>query len=103
MMLHTVHPGETLWSIANRYNVSLDALMQVNTIHHPNILYIGQTLRIPIHPQTSVKTEPVSEDIALRVSRLEKQVGQLSEQVEFLTRRLQPFGFLRETIKPKGK
>lgn len=44
---HTVAPGETLSGIARSYGVSQSALMQVNNIANPSVLYAGQALTIP--------------------------------------------------------
>ena len=42
-----VQTGDTLGSIAARYGVSAEALMQVNNLADPNMLSEGQTLLIP--------------------------------------------------------
>jgi membrane-bound lytic murein transglycosylase D len=42
---HRVHKGETLWSIAHRYHVSVDDLKRWNGLHG-NTLRIGEELRI---------------------------------------------------------
>jgi LysM repeat protein len=44
---HTVHHGQTLYSIANHYGVSVWAIACANGIHNPNYIYAGQTLIIP--------------------------------------------------------
>jgi len=44
---YTVRRGDTLFSIARRYGVSLWALVQVNGIRNPAFIYVGQVLRIP--------------------------------------------------------
>lgn len=44
---HTVERGETLAGIALRYSVAISALVQTNGLPNPNLLYIGQELRIP--------------------------------------------------------
>jgi LysM repeat protein len=44
---HTVQPGETLTSIANRYGVSLWTVVQVNNIPNSALILPGQTLVIP--------------------------------------------------------
>jgi len=44
---HTVRSGETLWSIAKRYGVTLPALMKANAITDASRLQQGATLRIP--------------------------------------------------------
>ena len=44
--LYTVVSGDTLYSIARRFNVSVDNLKNINKLNS-NILSIGQTLKIP--------------------------------------------------------
>ena len=43
---HTVQRGETLFSIAKRYGVSLDALMRANGIEDVTRIHAGNTLRV---------------------------------------------------------
>ena len=45
--IYIVQPGETLTSIAARFNVTLDELMAANGITNPNLLNAGQELVIP--------------------------------------------------------
>lgn len=46
---YLVQPGDTFYSIANRYNVSVQELIRANPqITNPNFLYIGQQVCIPI-------------------------------------------------------
>ena len=44
---HVVQPGDTLFSIARRYGVSMDAIALANGIANPNRIYVGQRLLIP--------------------------------------------------------
>ena len=44
---YVVQAGDTLGSIAQRYGVSLAALMQANGLADPNLLTVGMTLDIP--------------------------------------------------------
>jgi LysM repeat protein len=44
---HVVQRGENLYRIALRYGVSLSALASVNGISNPNLIYVGQVLKIP--------------------------------------------------------
>jgi len=44
---HVVQPGETLYRIALRYGVTVQAVAQANNIANPNLIYVGQTLNIP--------------------------------------------------------
>jgi LysM repeat protein len=46
--VHTVKAGETLGSISQFYNVSLDDIVQMNNLANPNILQVGQQLTIPV-------------------------------------------------------
>lgn len=45
--VHVVQRGETLFSIAQRYGFTVDALAHANGLHDPTRLYVGQRLTIP--------------------------------------------------------
>ncbi|MBN1890758.1 MAG: LysM peptidoglycan-binding domain-containing protein [Thermoflexales bacterium] len=53
-MIHTVEEGDTAFSIARRYNVSVEALCAANGITDPSLITVGQQLLIP----TSGAPEP---------------------------------------------
>lgn len=44
---HVIQPGDTLYSIAVRYNTTVQALMVANNLSNPNLIYVGQTLKVP--------------------------------------------------------
>lgn len=44
---HTVAPGETLFSIAQRYGLSAEAIAAANGLVNPNQIYVGQVLYLP--------------------------------------------------------
>ncbi len=46
-LTHTVRAGETLLSIAQRYGVSVDVLMNLNQLESADILSVGQQLLVP--------------------------------------------------------
>lgn len=46
---YRVQPGDSLWTIARRFNVSPKALMRWNDIDDPQVLRPGQSLRISDH------------------------------------------------------
>ncbi len=50
---HTVSRGETLWSIAKHYRVSLDILSQANKLPDATKISVGQKLFIPGDSRTS--------------------------------------------------
>jgi len=45
--VYIVQPNDTLYSIASRFNVSINELMAANNITDPNLLGVGQQLVIP--------------------------------------------------------
>lgn len=45
--VHFVQRGETLSSIARRYDVSVESLVRYNALRDPNRIEVGQRLRIP--------------------------------------------------------
>jgi LysM repeat protein len=44
---YVVQPGDTLYSIARRYNVTVWDLASYNNIYNVNLIYVGQVLIIP--------------------------------------------------------
>lgn len=58
--LYIVQPGDTVTSIALRYNIPPGSLMQFNPqITNPNLIYPGQIILIPL-PYASVPQMPVT-------------------------------------------
>jgi LysM repeat protein len=44
---YIVQPGDTLTSIALRFGTTQQALMTANNLSNPNIIYVGQKLKVP--------------------------------------------------------
>jgi len=44
---YTVKPGDTLWSIVQNYDVSMEGILAVNYLSNKDILSVGQKLEIP--------------------------------------------------------
>jgi LysM repeat protein len=45
--VYVVQPGDTLYSIALRYGVSVQAIMAANNLPNPNCIYAGRQITIP--------------------------------------------------------
>lgn len=56
---HTVQRGESLAVIAARYGLTYVQLANMNGLANPDALHVGQVLRVPLPPQSSV--QPVSQ------------------------------------------
>ncbi len=46
-LTYTVVKGDSLWSIARKYNTTVDAIKQLNNLTS-NVITVGQTLQIPV-------------------------------------------------------
>jgi uncharacterized protein (TIGR02594 family) len=44
---HLIRPGETLSQLARTFNTDIATLARLNGIRNPNLIYAGQTLRLP--------------------------------------------------------
>ena len=56
VLTHRVARGETLWSLASRYQVSMEQLMVVNQIQDPDSIWDGQDLIIAVADQVQPVT-----------------------------------------------
>jgi LysM repeat protein len=46
---HVVARGDTLYAVAKEYNTTVGALVDLNHIANPNLIYVGQTLCVSVH------------------------------------------------------
>ncbi len=44
--IYTVKPGDSLWTIARRYNTTIANIVRLNRIQNPRLIYPGQIFRI---------------------------------------------------------
>lgn len=57
MTIHVVSAGDTIYSIAEKYNVSARLIMENNGITNPNLLTLGQALLI-LEPDVTYQVQP---------------------------------------------
>ncbi len=57
---YIVHPGDTLYRIAAMHGVTVRQLVTANRIPNPNLIYIGQVLRIPKEVPAIILEAPAS-------------------------------------------
>ncbi len=57
---HVVQPGENLYRIALQYNTTWPVLAAYNGISNPNLIYVGQVLKIPAPGQTAPPPQPTN-------------------------------------------
>jgi len=63
--MHVVHPGETLFRIAQQYQVSITDLIAANGLANPDRILVGQRLTIPGGAQEAELPAPF---VAVRIS-----------------------------------
>jgi len=61
MRAYVVHHGDTLWSIAHRYNTTVDRMMALNTISDAKTVHVGLRLTLPETAATGTLKSRVSE------------------------------------------
>lgn len=47
---YTIQAGDTIWKLAERYNISVDAILAANPNIDPDNLQVGQVILIPDPP-----------------------------------------------------
>jgi LysM repeat protein len=87
---YVVQPNDTLGIIAQRYGVSLEKLIEANTVSNPDILEVGQALTIPapdpLPPGPDFKIIPDSELVYSPSNASFDLEGFISQQDGYLNR-----------------
>ena len=85
MQIYVVKPGDSLYSIAKMFGISLHMLMETNGLERPNDLVVGQSIVI-LTPEI-VHTIQAGETIEYIASRHNKSVNQIYRNNPYLNAR----------------
>jgi len=84
---YTIHPGDTLWLIAKRFNTTINEIAAINSGIDINNLYAGQVICVmPRYGYYSPSNYPTSAKISKSAADLNNQLRMLWEQHVFWTR-----------------
>ncbi|WP_168120329.1 LysM peptidoglycan-binding domain-containing protein [Paenibacillus sp. HB172176] len=83
---YTVKSGDTLWSIGQRYGLSVRELAKANRIRNPALIFPGQVLQIPAGSKPIIEVNAYTEKFGADGVQLVRDVG------EYLTY-LSPFSY----------
>jgi len=61
--MHIVKKGETLWTIAQRYNLTVNSILTNNNIANSELISIGQEMKIPSHKNAVAETNIVKQAV----------------------------------------
>ena len=53
---YRVRPGDTLWALARRYGTTVGAIARLNALADPNLIYVGEELKLPGRAQERTYT-----------------------------------------------
>ena len=88
MTTYTIVSGDTMWSIAQRYGITLNDLLMANPhISNPSLILTGQTINIPTvpsGPDVSDNMRPLEAEV-IRLVNIEREkagIPKLSENNE---------------------
>lgn len=57
-MQYVVQPGDTLFTIAQKFGTTIDAIVRANNITNPDVIFVGQVLTIPTGTVPPAPTPP---------------------------------------------
>ncbi|MGX6428560.1 aggregation-promoting factor [Levilactobacillus yonginensis] len=56
----TVKQGDSVWSLASKYDSSVSAIEKANSLSNSNLIFVGQKLNVPSSTQTATSSANVS-------------------------------------------
>ena len=79
--VHVVQSGETLSGIASKYNTSYQSLASLNGLANPNLIYVGQLLKVKgSNVSTRTYTVQVGETLSSIASKLGTSYQKLAQE-----------------------
>ena len=84
MQIHVVKEGDSLWSIAHQYGVTMDQIVSANQLENPNALVVGQALVIPTVSRSTAQ-KPVIDVNAYTINAGETGAREIQEVGRYLT------------------
>jgi len=61
--MYIVEKGDTLWTIAQQYNLTVNSILANNNISNSELISIGQEMKIPLHKGTVAETNIVNQAV----------------------------------------
>ncbi len=76
----TVQRGDTLWALSRRYHTTVSELVRLNNIQDPDLIYVGQVLRLPgeDRPQGVLYTVRPGDTLSAIAARYNTTVAELA-------------------------
>jgi len=74
--MYTVKKGENLWSIAQEYNLSVNLILATNNIDNPELISIGQEMKIPSHKNAVAETKIVNQAVIEKNNNVNNNISQ---------------------------
>jgi LysM repeat protein/uncharacterized protein YvpB len=81
MRVHVVVAGDTLYAIAQKYGMTVDALAQANNLANPNLLVVGTQLKVPAVSSAATQSAQVpsgSENVTLHLVSAGETLGEIA-------------------------
>jgi len=66
---YTVEPGDSLYTIAHKYNSSVANILKFNNISNPDLIYPGNKIIIPLSPPEAIIYTVKSGDTVYRIAK----------------------------------
>lgn len=93
-LVYVVRPGDTLWSISQKYGVSVEAIKNINELMD-NIIFVDQVLKIPKNNSNTIYTVTygdtlwgIAQKYGITVERL-KKINNLNSNIIYIGQTLQ--------------